>query len=148
MDRVHLHSVARLCESRLWTGGRRRRRSLEDLIESTPADGLVAGIGSVNGELFAGSERVPEQIAGNPEAPTIAFFTGCGINYMYPAVGEAFLQALKFLGRPPSQSIEQYMKTTADEKQRLGNEIAGALREASAAGPLKPADVKRSERNR
>lgn len=57
-------------------------------------------------------------------------------------------KALKFLGRPPSQSIEQYMKTTADEKQRLGNEIAGALREASAAGPLKPADVKRSERNR
>jgi glycolate oxidase iron-sulfur subunit len=30
--------------------------------------------------------------------PTIAFFTGCGINYMYPAIGEAFLQALKFLG--------------------------------------------------
>ena len=30
----------------------RRRRSLEDLIERTPADGLVAGIGAVNGDLF------------------------------------------------------------------------------------------------
>jgi acetyl-CoA carboxylase carboxyltransferase component len=30
----------------------RRRRSLEDLIERTPADGLLAGIGQVNGDLF------------------------------------------------------------------------------------------------
>ena len=30
----------------------RRRRSEEDLIARTPADGLVAGIGTVNGELF------------------------------------------------------------------------------------------------
>ena len=30
----------------------RRRRSVDDLIESTPADGLVGGIGEVNGELF------------------------------------------------------------------------------------------------
>jgi acetyl-CoA carboxylase carboxyltransferase component/biotin carboxyl carrier protein len=30
----------------------RRRRSLEDLIERTPADGLLAGIGRVNGDLF------------------------------------------------------------------------------------------------
>ena len=30
----------------------RRRRSLDDLIASTPADGLVGGIGEVNGELF------------------------------------------------------------------------------------------------
>jgi glycolate oxidase iron-sulfur subunit len=41
---------------------------------------------------------VPEVIPGKPGRPTVAFFTGCGINYMYPAVGEAFLQALKFLG--------------------------------------------------
>ena len=34
----------------------RRRRSLPDLIARTPADGLVAGIGRVNGELF-GEER-------------------------------------------------------------------------------------------
>ena len=33
----------------------RRRRSLEDLIERTPADGLVAGIGTVNADRF-GSE--------------------------------------------------------------------------------------------
>ena len=32
----------------------RRRRTLEDLTIRTPADGLIAGIGSVNGELFAG----------------------------------------------------------------------------------------------
>ncbi|HKA15807.1 MAG TPA: carboxyl transferase domain-containing protein, partial [Myxococcota bacterium] len=31
----------------------RRRRTLEDLTQRTPADGLIAGIGSVNGELFA-----------------------------------------------------------------------------------------------
>jgi acetyl-CoA carboxylase carboxyltransferase component len=30
----------------------RRRRSVEELIERTPADGLVAGIGRVNGDLF------------------------------------------------------------------------------------------------
>ena len=30
----------------------RRRRSLEDLIAKTPADGLVAGVGSVNGDRF------------------------------------------------------------------------------------------------
>jgi acetyl/propionyl-CoA carboxylase alpha subunit/acetyl-CoA carboxylase carboxyltransferase component len=30
----------------------RRRRSVEDLIRKTPADGLVAGIGTVNGDLF------------------------------------------------------------------------------------------------
>jgi acetyl-CoA carboxylase carboxyltransferase component len=34
----------------------RRRRSLEDLIEKTPADGLVAGVGRVNGAQF-GEER-------------------------------------------------------------------------------------------
>ena len=32
--------------------GQRRRRSVEELIRKTPADGLVAGIGSVNGDLF------------------------------------------------------------------------------------------------
>jgi acetyl/propionyl-CoA carboxylase alpha subunit/acetyl-CoA carboxylase carboxyltransferase component len=34
----------------------RRRRSVEELIERTPADGLVAGIGRVNGDRF-GEER-------------------------------------------------------------------------------------------
>lgn len=32
----------------------RRRREIDDLIRNTPADGLVAGIGDVNGELFHG----------------------------------------------------------------------------------------------
>ena len=31
----------------------RQRRSLDDLIERTPADGLVTGIGRINGDLFA-----------------------------------------------------------------------------------------------
>jgi len=35
----------------------RRRRELDDLIRSTPADGLVGGIGDVNGALFAGPTR-------------------------------------------------------------------------------------------
>ncbi len=43
-------------------------------------------------------EAVPEVIEGEAGRPTVAFFTGCGINYMYPAIGEAFLRALKFLG--------------------------------------------------
>jgi acetyl-CoA carboxylase carboxyltransferase component len=30
----------------------RRRRAIEDLIQRTPADGMIAGIGRVNGELF------------------------------------------------------------------------------------------------
>lgn len=43
-------------------------------------------------------ERVPEVLPGKPGQPTVLFFTGCGINYMYPAIGEAFIKALKFLG--------------------------------------------------
>ncbi|HYL57418.1 MAG TPA: biotin carboxylase N-terminal domain-containing protein, partial [Candidatus Acidoferrales bacterium] len=34
----------------------RRRRTVEDLIKNTPADGMVAGIGSVNGNLFEESQ--------------------------------------------------------------------------------------------
>jgi acetyl/propionyl-CoA carboxylase alpha subunit/acetyl-CoA carboxylase carboxyltransferase component len=34
----------------------RRRRTLEDLIKRTPADGLIAGIGRVNGDLFEGAK--------------------------------------------------------------------------------------------
>jgi acetyl/propionyl-CoA carboxylase alpha subunit/acetyl-CoA carboxylase carboxyltransferase component len=40
----------------LMLAAQRRRRSLDELIAKTPADGLVAGIGRVNGELF-GPER-------------------------------------------------------------------------------------------
>ena len=32
----------------------RRRRAVADLIERTPADGMIGGIGTVNGDLFAG----------------------------------------------------------------------------------------------
>lgn len=35
----------------------RARRELDDLIENTPADGLVAGIGAVNSELFGADAR-------------------------------------------------------------------------------------------
>lgn len=36
----------------LVVAAQRRRRSIQDLIEKTPADGMVAGVGSVNGHLF------------------------------------------------------------------------------------------------
>jgi acetyl-CoA carboxylase carboxyltransferase component/biotin carboxyl carrier protein len=36
----------------LVVAAQRRRRTIADLIEKTPADGMVAGIGSVNGDLF------------------------------------------------------------------------------------------------
>jgi acetyl/propionyl-CoA carboxylase alpha subunit len=34
-----------------------RRRSLEELIEKSPADGMITGVGSVNGTLFGDPER-------------------------------------------------------------------------------------------
>ena len=34
----------------------RRRRPIEDLIDKTPADGLVGGLASINGDLFSGRE--------------------------------------------------------------------------------------------
>jgi len=36
----------------LVVAGQRRRRSMEDLIKNTPADGLITGLGSINGNLF------------------------------------------------------------------------------------------------
>ena len=36
----------------LAVAAQRGRRSLDDLIARTPTDGLIAGIGSVNGSLF------------------------------------------------------------------------------------------------
>lgn len=52
-------------------------------------------------------DRHPEFIAGDPQQPTIAFFTGCAINYMYPEIGEAMIKTLRFLGVniliPPDQ---------------------------------------------
>jgi len=43
-------------------------------------------------------DRHPEVIKGEAGQPTVLFFTGCGINYMYPDSGDAMLKALKFLG--------------------------------------------------
>jgi acetyl-CoA carboxylase carboxyltransferase component len=52
-------NIGQLIDEGTWTeyaplalAGQRRRRPLEELIRKTPADGLVAGIGSVNGDLF------------------------------------------------------------------------------------------------
>ena len=36
----------------LTLAAQRRRRSIEELIEKTPADGMVTGVGSINGDLF------------------------------------------------------------------------------------------------
>ncbi|MFZ5667865.1 MAG: carboxyl transferase domain-containing protein [Pseudomonadota bacterium] len=36
----------------LTIAAQRRRRTMEDLIANTPADGLIAGLGTVNGDLF------------------------------------------------------------------------------------------------
>lgn len=38
----------------LVVAAQRRRRGLDELIERTPADGMIGGIGTVNGELFPG----------------------------------------------------------------------------------------------
>lgn len=43
-------------------------------------------------------DRHPEFIQGETDKPTVAFFTGCSINYMYPEIGEAFLKILRFMG--------------------------------------------------
>jgi acetyl-CoA carboxylase carboxyltransferase component len=52
-------NVKDLCDGRfteygaLTIAAQRHRRSMDDLISRTPADGLIAGIGSGNGSLFA-----------------------------------------------------------------------------------------------
>ena len=43
-------------------------------------------------------ERVPERIKGERGKPTVIFFTGCGINYLFPEIGEAMLKILHFMG--------------------------------------------------
>ena len=61
--RTARENIADLCDEgsfveygSLVIAGQRRRRSLEDLIENTPGDGMVCGLGQVNGDLF-GPER-------------------------------------------------------------------------------------------
>jgi len=43
-------------------------------------------------------QRCPELLTGENGKPVVLFFTGCGINYLYPQSGEALLKALKFMG--------------------------------------------------
>jgi len=57
--RTARQNIADLCDDgsfleygQLAVAGQRRTRSLDDLVERTPADGLIAGIGTVNGEQF------------------------------------------------------------------------------------------------
>lgn len=61
--RTARENIADLCDEGTFSeqGGlaiaaQRLRRPVEELIEKTPADGMVCGVGSVNGELFAGRE--------------------------------------------------------------------------------------------
>lgn len=58
-QRTARENIAAICDpgsfieyGALTFAAQRRRRSVEELIRTTPADGLVAGIGSVNGALF------------------------------------------------------------------------------------------------
>ena len=58
-NRTARENVEALCDpgsfieyGALTFAAQRRRRSLDDLIRNTPADGLITGIGSVNGEMF------------------------------------------------------------------------------------------------
>jgi acetyl-CoA carboxylase carboxyltransferase component len=61
-QRTARENVADLCDvgsfveyGALAVAAQRSRRSLEDLIANTPADGMITGIGSVNGALFDAS---------------------------------------------------------------------------------------------
>jgi glycolate oxidase iron-sulfur subunit len=43
-------------------------------------------------------DSYPEFIPGKKDKPTVAFFTGCMANFMYPHIGAAAIEALKLLG--------------------------------------------------
>ena len=58
-QRTSRENIADLCDpdtfveyGPLVIAAQRQRRSLDDLITNTPADGLIAGVGSINGALF------------------------------------------------------------------------------------------------
>ncbi len=62
-QRTARENIEDLCDPGTFTeygpiviAAQRRRRSLDDLIAATPADGMIAGVGSVNGERFAGTD--------------------------------------------------------------------------------------------
>lgn len=66
--RTTRENIADLCDEgsfveygALVLAAQRRRRSVQELIEKTPADGMVAGVGSVNGDQFG--ERESQVIA-------------------------------------------------------------------------------------
>lgn len=40
----------------------RRRRELDDLIQNTPADGMIGGVGEINGDLFGAGERASKAV--------------------------------------------------------------------------------------
>ena len=58
--RTARENIAHLCDEGSFIeygsvviAGQRRRRSIEDLIKNTTGDGMVAGLGQINGDLFA-----------------------------------------------------------------------------------------------
>ena len=58
-QRTARENIADLCDEQsfieygpLVIAAQRRRRSLQDLVEKTPGDGMVTGVGRVNGDLF------------------------------------------------------------------------------------------------
>lgn len=62
-QRTARENIAALCDEDTFVeygsfilAAQRRRRSLDDLIKNTPADGLVTGIGSINGHYFGTEE--------------------------------------------------------------------------------------------
>lgn len=62
-QRTARENIADLCDpgtfveyGALVVAAQRKRRELDDLIRNTPADGMVAGIGRVNGDLFGESK--------------------------------------------------------------------------------------------
>jgi acetyl/propionyl-CoA carboxylase alpha subunit len=58
-QRTARENIEDLCDADSFTeygpiviAAQRKRRSIEDLVENTPADGMIAGVGTVNGDLF------------------------------------------------------------------------------------------------
>ncbi len=84
-------------------------------------------------------DRHPEYIAGDKDQPTIAFFTGCAINYMYPEIGEAMLKTLQFLGVnvwiPKEQGCCGLPAVSAGDGKTV-EELAERNREALSAKPV------------
>ena len=63
-QRTARENIAHLCDEgtfveygQLVLAAQRRRRSLPDLIEKSPADGMITGVGSINGRLFGDPEN-------------------------------------------------------------------------------------------